>query len=321
MAARVEISALLCLGLLLGCIPKDVILVADGNRLTVAARDQEIELRMRLFHLANPDSGQLQANQRRMVLLDSAETHFIESIVLLRIANERGLTTTKEEIEEHIRGFSSFFAKLTESDQSLCRAIAHREVLCNKAKKSLESGIDTKISAEELDQALARLKNYADMVTMTNVLIYAHATNVWRKVCGGMDFASAARQYSEAEDCSSCEWGAFPLTAFSSEPQLLHVVETLNIGGYSPPVEGDNGLVIVRLKGIDFSATPKRYELERIFFRLPEKAPEMSGKEVADCLAAEKKRLGLAETLGKLCKAVHVTRKQSYSKNQTRRTR
>lgn len=299
----------LCLGFIFwGCTPSDVILVADGRTFKKIDRDSEIDLRMHIFRLANSDFGEEEYRRRRKILLNSAENHFIEETGLLRIAERRKLVADATEITNHIRSASGFISRLSESEQRLLKDVARREVLCAKAKKVLESEVDVDISSEEIEQARIRLDLLNKMVVATNVLIYAHATNVWKEIDSGMDFSEAARRYTEDGGSDSCEWGRFPLAAFASEPDLLHTVEKLHVGEVSPPVQGDNGLLIVRLKGMDLTSPVMVYDLERIFFKLPEEAPVMSSAELRQLLVDEKRRIGLSERLCAMRQSIHLTR-------------
>lgn len=291
---------------LAGCTPRDVVLAVDGRKLTATERDEEVGLRIKLLRMANPGIGEAAAAMRRKTLADSAESHFIEETILLKVAKERNLTATQREIDDRMAGFTRFFDRLSVAERALAKSIAEREVLCEKAKQSIENEMDDKVSADELDQALDSLKSYAEMAAETNRLIYARATNVWLEVCGGRDFADAARQYSEADDRPSCEWGQFPLEAFAEEPSLKSALEGMRIGGVSYPVEGDNGLMIVRLKGIDKQAMPPRYDLERIFFRLPEEVPQMTVGEVAALISAKKRHDRLEGRLNDLRRMVRI---------------
>lgn len=103
----------------------------------------------------------------------------------------------------------------------------------------------------------------------TNDLVFARATNVWKKIVAKtMTFEQAATNYTEdvefAED--GCEWGTFSLDQIQDDPEVLALLPKLKVGDVTPPVESDNGLAILRL---DPSDDPKHYTFSRIFFRLP----------------------------------------------------
>ena len=299
----------LCLGYTFwGCTPSEVILVADGRTFRKTDRDSEIDLRMHIFRLSNPDVGESEYSRRRQVLLDSAESHFIEETGLLRIADEQKLEVSADEVTNHLQSVLGSVNGLSEPEQRLLKDIARREILCAKVKKILERDIDVDIPISEFEQAKSRFAAFSKMVAATNALIYAHATNVWKEICGGMDFAEAASRYSEDVDGTSCKWGSFPPMAFASEPDLLQIVQKLHVGEVSPPVQGDNGLLIVRLKGVDTASPTISYDLERIFFKLPEEAPTMSSSELRQLLMDEKRRKGLSKRLCAMRQSINLVK-------------
>ena len=113
----------------------------------------------------------------------------------------------------------------------------------------------------------------------------------------GADFADMAARWSEDDDSSSCEWGVFPLVALADSPELQRILPKMSPGDVTPPVEGDNGLVVVRLADVDRSADPVGYCLDRIFFRLPECVPTLSRDEIAGKIAEERRRRQLDSLL------------------------
>lgn len=273
------------------------ILVADGRRLTIAGRDREIGLRTKIFGIMRPTASVADAERFRKTLEDSAEEHFVIESGLLRVAHDRGISASRDEVTGRLAPLSTALMRLDPGDRALAEEIAEREVLCSRVVELLRSEIDVSVSEEELDVAMERLSAYADMAAATNALVYARATNVWNEIRRGADFASMAARWSEDDDSSSCEWGAFPLAALDDSPELQRILPEMSPGDVTPPVEGDNGLVVVRLVEVDRSFVPASYRLDRIFFRLPECAPTLSRDELAVEIAEERRRSQLAAIL------------------------
>ena len=275
----------------------DTILIADGRRLTTVGRDREIDLRTKVFGIMRPTASVADAERFRKTLMDSAEEHFIVESGLLRVARARGISAPRDEVMGRLAPLSSALRCLAPGDQALAEEIAEREVLCSRVVESLSAEIDVSVSEDELDTAMERLHDYADMVASTNALVYARATNVWNEICRGADFTNMAARWSEADDPSSCEWGTFPLAALVDSPELQRLLPEMSPGDITPPVEGDNGLVVVRLVEVDRSSDPATYCLDRIFFRLPECAPTLSRDELAVEMAKERRKRQLATIL------------------------
>jgi len=302
------ISATVLLLLALGCQRKDVILIADGRVFTAEGRDCEISLRMRLFGMSHPSAGAEELSARRKMLLDSSEEYFLSETASLQAARELGVSASEEEVAAHMRSFARFADKLSEMDRVLMKDIARREVLCAKAAKTIGDSLSAEVTEGELNEASRRLSKYAEAVAEASAAAWVKATNAWQAVCSGMDFAVAAKTYSEGSDGDSCEWGTFPAAALSDSPALLSLLPNLKEGDVTPPVEGDNGIVVVRLKGVDKSGDGPVYSMDRMFFMLPEDAPTMSRGELAQHLAADKRSKALAEAMRERRAAMKVVR-------------
>ena len=275
----------------------DAILIADGRRLTVVERNREIRLRTKIFGLMRPAASIADAERFRKTLEDSAEEHFIVESGLLRVAQDMGFSVSRDEATARLVPLVHAFGRLDPEERAMAEEIAEREALCARVVESLRSGIDVSVSEEELDVAMERLSAYADMAAATNALVYARATNVWNEIRRGADFVDMAARWSEDNDLSSCEWGVFPLVALADSPELQRILPKMSPGDVAPPVEGDNGLVVVRLVEVDHNSNPVGYRLDRIFFRLPECAPALSRDELAEEIAEERRRSKLAAIL------------------------
>lgn len=309
---RHAIRALLALPmaiLLFGCHPKDALVIADGRILTTTARDQEIELRLALFRLANPAATHADEARFKQTLLSTAEEHFINETGLLRVASEKGCSATAAEVTARLRRISPKTDSLRQDLRSLAERVAMREILCEKTVRILETNISIQVSADEVSNLARQVAEYAGIVKATNSLIYARATNIWQQLCKGANFHALANAYSEDQSgCKNGEWGSFPLSALSDSPSLRSLVEHLTVGEITPPVEGDGGLLIVRLKKIDTETSPAYYDLERIFLRLPEPPPPHDRESIAKSLAEEKRKRALSEKLKEIRQQTHVTK-------------
>lgn len=309
---RLATKALLALPMavfLVGCHPKDALVIADGRILTAAARDQEIELRLALFKLANPAATYSDEARFKQTLLTTAEAHFIEETGLLRVAAEKGFSATAAEATARLRRISPKVDSLPQDLRSAAESVAMREILCEKTVRALETNVSIQVSAEEVSSLARQVAEYARIVEATNNLIHARATNIWRQLCKGADFHALANAYTEDQNgCTNGEWGSFPLSALSDSPSLRSLVERLKVGEITPPVEGDGGLLIVRLKRLDAETSPACYDLERIFLRLPEDPPPHDRESIAKSLAEEKRKKSLSEKLREIHRQTHVTR-------------
>lgn len=279
------LPGILLLGLVAACSPEKGIVTADGRMLTAAERDREANIRVKMFLVANP-TGDAEAYRRQLVA--ESRGHFIEETALLREARKHRLEVTEAEQDEYLQPFAAVLEKLDGGERRLVRDIARRELLCARMREKIKEEIQIAVSPEEIREHAERLRRYNEIAMATNRLVYARATNVWEELRGGADFAAAAKRWSEDTDTESCSWGTFPLSSMDEEPALRAAVGQLKPGAFTPPVEGDNGLLIVRLRAIESGANPPLYDLERIFFQLAEEV-HLSDLEVMDLIRERKK--------------------------------
>ena len=126
----------------------------------------------------------------------------------------------------------------------------------------------TNIPDSYVDEQLENIRDYNARMTLTNAVVYARATNVWNRLKAGEDFVKLVQEATEVEDerNDDGEWGIFDLSAFDQEPGLKAALAALEPGDFTPPVEGDNGLMIARLNERDATGG---LDISRIIFRLP----------------------------------------------------
>lgn len=123
------------------------------------------------------------------------------------------------------------------------------------------------ITPEMIAKRISSIERYNQRMAGTNALVYARATNVWRRIVAKeLTFEQAATNYSEdVYIADGCEWGTFGSDQLADDPAVLKMLPTLKVGDITPPVESDGGLAIVRLDEI----LEKKYTFSRVFFRLP----------------------------------------------------
>lgn len=215
---------------------------------------------------------------------DVVRQHILEAGIE-RYAQKNNLTPKQEQIDKSIYQITRQFGvwskkfhrwhtlddlkwilgpKAPRLDQEVrMRALYH--LVTNHMVVSAKIDVTPQMVSNRLD-LIERLNSRAQA---TNELVYAHASNVWRKVISKkMTFEQAATNYTEDvcfDDFNGCEWGSFGLDQIADDPQVLTLLPTLKEGSITPPVESDNGLAILRLD----SKEDKMYSFSRIFFRLP----------------------------------------------------
>ena len=125
----------------------------------------------------------------------------------------------------------------------------------------------TNLPPDYAEQQVRQMEQWNRTMAETNRLQFAKATNVWQRICRGMDFPSAAKEFSEIEEerADAGEWAVVDAKFLSDEPALLAWLRAAKPGDISPPIAADNGILIARLDSLE---QDEGFAVSRIFFRL-----------------------------------------------------
>lgn len=164
---------------------------------------------------------------------------------------------------------------------------------------------------------MARIKAYNAEMSLTNALVFAKATNVWEKLKAGADFKQMAKQFSdvpkEAEEGG--EWGTLGLQQLEPDEDLVNWAQKLQPGEFSPPIDGDNGLMILKMD----SKKGEDYALSRIYFRLPMFREEVSEEELLKLKRQQHERTVLQKELNAIVESVEVVKPKKKRHNKKKR--
>ena len=143
------------------------------------------------------------------------------------------------------------------------------------------------ITDEMVNQRIDQIQSANLRAAATNALVFATATNVWRKITSGeLTFEAAATKYSQDEYIAEgCEWGTFTREQLEEDTAVLALLPTLKTGDITPPVESDGGLAILRK---DEDDNDKTFSFSRVFFKLPYFFDVETTAEMRKALQAEK---------------------------------
>ena len=218
-----------------------------------------------------------------------------EAIEKCRAAAFRNFKAKGDKGYDDLMALSGFTRELWE-DQVLSEA--RRNVMKAHWAKSEPANLPTNYA----DKVIADIRKWNADMAKTNALQYAKATNVWEKLKAGADFVKTARVNTEAmeEIEDNCEWATIDDKFLADEPALLKQLKTMKPGEFSPPLEADGGILIVRLDSLE---EDNGYTVSRIFFRKGNTLTPAPKKEI---VAAAEKRYAtelFARRLGELVKA------------------
>ena len=183
---------------------------------------------------------------------------------------------------EKFKKYADVRKVLGEKDFGYFDRLVRFEALQDAVKAHLVKLTPTNLPPDYVKMTQKNAKAYNEMMSKTNKLIFARADMVWKKLKAGADFGEMAAKYSEVESEREDrgEWGTIDLNQFKDEPKIYEWAPKLKVGEFTPPIEGDNGLMIMRLDGKD--EAKGEYTFSRIFFCLPMFVEKMSRKDILD---------------------------------------
>lgn len=281
---------------------KSIVLVSSGtDKLSQNDLDRMVALRIDLTKRIQGHISQQSEETLRKGLLANGIAKFEQDVIVSRYAKEHGILATEEEIQQTLlamlktkktAALDKFLGNYTESERATLRDLAISDILHEKVQKAIIDAAKITVSDEEVAARRKNIQNYNARMAQTNDLVYLEATNCWRSITSGeLTFSDAADKYDQSDDFAQggCFWGKFSLDFFSAseEQQLRSWLSTAKAGDVSPPLEGDNGLIVVQLEDVeanykdgDVMAPNAYYTLNRIYFKLPLFFPERTDQEL-----------------------------------------
>ena len=260
---------------------QDVLIVVGAHRLTMGDLLRRLEMHSTLRAHTDASFKGKKAGRFREKLMAGYPAAFALNAMLVDYAADEKVEVTSDLLKEyenkafkrfHARGdkdYADLRRKLGDSGKEL-DAQVYEEALGKAIKDHLVKLNPTNIPDSYVDRQLANFKLYNENAAKTNALIYAQATNVWRQLCAGADFREMAAKHSHLEDERESKgfWGAIDVNQMGDEPNIQKWGRKLEVGKFSPPIEADNGLMIMRVdERLD---NGNELHLSRIFFMLPE---------------------------------------------------
>lgn len=266
-----------------------VVITANGRELRQTNLNERIELMVKVASIANPNMTLSNVQKLRRQLKSAIPKMFVREVAFDEYAKREGVKVDDASIEKARKSLLSGLGGGTRSKyDNIRRKVGQYAGVLDETVRAFAGEIAVRqhilgknplvLPPNYVADQMARIKEYNAKMALTNVLVYARATNVWEKLKGGADFRQMARKFSEvrreAEDGG--EWGNLGLQQLEPDEELIHWAQRLQPGEISPPIEGDNGLMILRMD----SKKGEDYGLSRIYFRLPMFQEEVSEEEL-----------------------------------------
>lgn len=268
---------------------KEVIVSVDGRTLTRGELLNRAEMMLKLRQMQNKGMKISEVNKVKKELIKSYPKFFIEHAIWANYAGSEGIQIDKKLLERVrmravrsvIRGKQIKYSALRSKFGTLAPVLddhVRMMALTASAKTHLCKLNPTNFPPEFAANVIKQTKDYNARMALTNVLVYARATNCWEKLKANADFGDMVSEYSELEQerNDNGNWGTLDYAQLEPDEKLSAFVKLHGPGEISPPLEGDNGLMILRIdakKGSDCT-------LSRIYFRLPMFADVLTEEQI-----------------------------------------
>lgn len=262
---------------------QDKLVTVDGKTLRYQDVENDVDLRLTLLGLKKRKMSKMRISQLRVKFFQQAIPHYVQTQVYVKYARGNGIAVAvgrREQEERKIAkaydqiSFDALRAHLTPDQFALLEKDLSNDLLVSAAKEAILKDAAISITDKDVKAMQDRLRHLNQVATATNALVYAHATNIWRKIeANHITFSEAVSDYSESDDASADgAWAMAKLSQMTDEPKLAELLRDLHAGDVTPPIEVDNGLCIIKVnsrKRDQPNDIEDTYELCRIYLRLP----------------------------------------------------
>ena len=258
----------------------DILLKVGEHELSRKDADAIVDLQLKMSR--NP-------KRARPAIVRTFADKFKVDCVFIDYAKKHEISVSDEELEKAVSRLVRQ-KRLTDGEKSLLRQMVRRELIAKQVHKVFLKATQVAVPASEVQERQRIRVDFNVRAAATNAIVYARATNCWQQIVGGkLTFVEAAEKFDETEERNRLEdavWGEFALKAFAEEEEreLVGWLRKMEVGDVTPPVEGDNGLVVVKLLGYGEEKSDggeRTYRLARIFFRLHEVWEPQTDEEMA----------------------------------------
>ncbi|MGN0854724.1 MAG: peptidylprolyl isomerase [Kiritimatiellia bacterium] len=266
------------------------IVTVDGKALTKGALERECAIRQALARLADPKLTVEKQEKIRQSVLDSAVRRFLLRQAVLSEAERRGVVESEEELaalherflqslgrKQPRRTFAQVTNRLSAAEAQALMDDLRLDCRYGKMQAILRDEAATHITPEETERRFRDIGRYNQRARAEEQQIYAQATNVYERLKSGETFESLVDEFAGQAPRidTDLEWGTFQRGFFADDPEIHRLLGEMKDGEYSPPVQGNNGIIIIRLNRTvapDKADDPggDYYQLGKIFFALPE---------------------------------------------------
>jgi peptidyl-prolyl cis-trans isomerase SurA len=276
----------------------------------VAVADDDVILQSELDAAVANVLSQYRANPQQLPPRDVLERQVLESLIMLRLqvarAKDTGIRVSDADIDQAVQRVAEH-NKITVDQLRGSLASEHMsfedfrnhlrdQILVQRLQQRVVQG-QSNVSDSEIDILLASNSLKSGEVRLRHILIglpngadasqiaaaRAKADEVKAKIDGGMDFTTAAIQYSSAQD--ALQGGDLGWRRYDEVPEAFaNLVEGMKPGDVSQPLRGPSGFHIVKL--VDKRAEGKQvvteYHARHILIKVDELTSSADAKKTIE---------------------------------------
>lgn len=278
MSQLLKIVLVVALFTILGCAERDDFIISvNRHRLTNEMVAKRVSMMEAVQSLAGKKVRKAELKRFRKKLTSTYPRVFVSDSILTDYMEAEGLTLPAQHLakfskkallmfkKKKIGKWADAMSKLGDHAGEFAAQVeseARRSFLLQHWAEVTPTNVTPEVIAAEL----RKIDDFNIRMTATNALIFARATNVWNRLCSGEDFRQVAATCSDIKEerKDKGEWAKLDWQQMAGDAELIKYARKLNPGEFSPPIEADNGLMILRVDKKD----EKECSMSRIFFQL-----------------------------------------------------
>ena len=304
-----------------------VVISVNGRETTKSAFDGYVKMTEALVRNKKRMMSEDQLRSVRVKIRTTAKKELLGRSLLYANLCTNDIAVSDADREEMKRRYCSSFCRRRQTFDELRDFLRDEEVeddfmRCFEEDAKIEAALRRAypdrlaVTADDVSNAVKRVKNYNAVAAATNALICAVATNVLNRIRAGGDFAALADEFSMAVDKNpGGDIGECTINSFAEEgEECMAGAAALKVGEVSGILLGNSGYMILKKTGDS--------TYSQIFFRKPYEMEELSGDELVEVLKKEYREDLVNELLPKFVKTSKIVFPQGdvfFKLNQSQR--
>jgi len=210
--------------------------------------------------------------------------------------------------------YASIYKRKLGEGGTLLENLVQREVYAKTIEREVRKSVPA-ITDAEMAKAKSERAASNERAKILLAQSWTSASNLWHRISISNDFDKCVAEYEEERNHiqGDPEWGSFTIGFFDDNPRLQKLLRYSSPGQIFPPMEANNGLMIIKVVGIEEdyevadSKEAKRYQLASLFIAVPYFYPEVSDECLREELHKNRQDQAWSECIESITKAAKVS--------------